>query len=644
MNKPLLVLATTLSLSTLGAAQTPLFTTPHNELRNPDFETITQDNKISEWTLPDGATSDTQIFRQGQKSLKLQAKPAQQSIDTLIPGTKIRFGAWVRGEGVQGDVILKVSGKDAVAQTAPLTGTFDWTWRETTFTLPDVPGAISVELIPGTEGTVWFDGMVVQPQLEPMQVFLRRPNYRNLLPVGNRGPLQAQIELVDSKELPSQLTVAWELKDSKGKVLTRGSKPLPTSTLHYSIEAPLKSSLPVGEYRWDFALKSANGQPLQQVQKAIQVVAKMPEVYLDHEGRTIRNGKPFFTLGIYLGEKNDSTADHLQRIAKAGFNTVLDYQHGHFQEDAERYMDDAQKNNLAVIFSLKDLYNETSGAFVDPKLDANVVAEKLVSRVKNHPALLAWYTNDESAPAIMPLLQQRYDALKKWDKNHPTFITLFREGQYGKYFPTTDITSSDWYPYGWAPWSDVSKLIRETRDSTRGSLGLWTVTQIHNGTLYRGGDTPQLPDYTPTYEGMKNFAFQAIAEGSNGVIFYSYFDLWYDSTKREKKQAAFDERWPDVARLASELRSYAPVLENGETVPAKVVSGDLAVRVLKYQNKLYLFTANPMDEARTLSVQLPGAWKAANPVSGTVSVANNQSRWEYQIPSRASGLFVLNAR
>jgi len=639
MYKKVLLLVTALMALSVGSrAQTQLFTSSHNELNNADFETVNKEQKIQKWILPDNAVADISVFHGGKIALKLNGKSAQQKIDTILPGETVHFGAWMRGENVQGNAFVKVAGDNTSAQTKPLTGTFDWTWCESTFTLPLDSRKFPIELNPGQSGNVWFDGVTVQRQLPPMQVFLCWPNYRNLLPANNKQSLRAEIEWVDSSALPNSLVLNHELKDKQGKLIARETSVVKNNNETQEIQLALKSTLPIGDYEWNFQLQSSEGNIWEQVSKAIHVVSQMPKVYIDETGRTIRNGKPFFPFGIYLGEKNDDTNEDLARIAKAGFNTILSYRYGQFKPDPERYMNDAQKNNLAVIFSVKDLYAKTPGAYADPKSDPIAITEKLVNQFKDNPALLAWYTNDESAPVSMPRLQNKYDQIKKLDPNHPAFITLFREGQYGKYFSTTDIISSDWYPFGWAPWSDVSKWTQDAKSATRGALGLWTVTQIHNGTLYRGGDKPQDPVYTPTYQAMKNFAFQAIANGANGLLFYSYFDLWYDTTKREKSQAAFDKRWPDVVKVASDINSLIPILENGKDVPVKVLSGAIAVRAIECQNQLYLIAANPDVKVRRLSVQLPGIWKTPN---GKTRVANGGTLWEYDLAPRDSIIINL---
>jgi hypothetical protein len=631
MYRKVLLLLALISTSIACQAQ-QLLISRTNALANADFESVKQ-GKIEQWKLPDNAADDDAQFHDGKISLKLNGKAARQEIAIVPAGTTVRFGVWMRGENVQGVADIDAASDGISAHTAPLTGTFNWTWRESTFTIPTDSRHFTVHLNPGSGGTVWFDGAVVQQLVPPMQVFLRWPNYRHLLPRNNNAPLCAAVELADSDGLPQSLHLESTFKNATGTVIARADFALKDGRKTQFVELPLRQHLQNGDYNWHFTLKTNTGKILQETAQPVHVVEKMPQVYIDKTGRMIRNGKPFFPFGIYLGEKNDSTDADLARISAAGFNTIIDYQYGYKGEDPQHYMDDAQKNNLAVIFSLKDLYHNMPGAYADSKLDTDAVTEKLVDQFKSYPALLAWYTNDESAPINMPLLREKYEQVKMLDPDHPTFITLFREGQYGKYFSTTDITSSDWYPYGWAPWSDVSKWTQDAKSSTRGALGVWTVTQIHNGTLYRGGDKPQDPVYTPTYQAMKNFAFQAIANGANGLLFYSYFDLWYNTTKREKSQAAFDKRWPDVAKVASDIRAIIPILENGEDVPIKVLSGGVAVRAVNHQNQLYLFTANPYGQARQLSVQLAGAWKTS---VGKTTAKDNGTLWEYNFAPRDS--------
>ena len=338
--KVLLLLA--LLFTSIACQAQQQFIARTNALANADFENV-QQGKIEQWKLPDNAAGDDAQFHDGKISLKLNGKAAQQDIAIVPAGETVRFGAWMRGENVQGDADMEAASDSASARTAPLTGTFDWTWRESTFTLPADSRHFTIHLNPGASGTVWFDGAVVQPLVPPMQLFLRWPNYRHLLPQNNNAPLRAAVELADSDELPQSLHLESTFKNTMGTVIARANFVLKNGSQTQFVELPLRQQLQNGNYNWYFTLKTSAGKILQETAQSIYVAEKMPQVYIDKTGRLIRNGKPFFPFGIYLGEQNDSTDADLARISTAGFNTVINYQYGYKGENPQRYMDDAQK-------------------------------------------------------------------------------------------------------------------------------------------------------------------------------------------------------------------------------------------------------------------------------------------------------------
>lgn len=621
-------------------APQPLFTIATNEVRNADFEEV-EGPKILQWTLPDNAAIETKITHSGKTALFLSGKAAQQEIMSVIPGETIRLGGWMRGENVQGEAFIKVAGREETsAATKALSGDFDWVWQEVIFTVPASHGQMTLSLNPGSGGKVWFDGLTMQRQLPPMQLFPQWPNYRGLLPKGDRHPLRAAIELADSPDLPTGLTLRTLLQNRAGKVILQKAVVLKNHPASQTVQLAVQRPLEHGVYQWKFSLQTADGRVLQEISTPIETVEKMPAVYIDGKGRTIRNGKAFFPFGIFLGEQNDHTEEHMVRIKAAGFNTLIDYRHGHFTPSPETYMNNAQKHGMAVIYSVKDLYRGHYG-FADPELNPDPIAVELIEKFRNHPATLAWYINDEFAPESMADLKAMYKRVRNLDPNHPAYSVLYQVDQIQKYFDSTDIIGSDPYPFGWAPWSMVADWTQKAKAATRNSLGMWQVTQIHNGSVYNIAQKADTPIYRPSYEGMRNMAFQAIAGGANGLIFYSYFDLWYADGNRQKDQASFDARWPEVAKLGQEIRALIPVFENGKDVPLTVQSGDVAVRGLEYGGELYLFTANPETSDKSLSVVLPGRWEVSSAKDGVTVGVNGDTKWEFALPGRGVGVIRL---
>ena len=108
-------------------------------------------------------------------------------------------------------------------------------------------------------------------------------------------------------------------------------------------------------------------------------------------------------------------------------------------------------------------------------------------------------------------------------------------------------------------------------------------------------------------------AWQCIAEGATGLVFYSWFDV------KRNPDVTFDRQWDGLKRLAAEIDRMAPILLSTETVP------DVAVRygesaadeatwlrhlVRRAGGKLYVFAVNDGDGAGRVDFTLPQAAKA----------------------------------
>ena len=131
-------------------------------------------------------------------------------------------------------------------------------------------------------------------------------------------------------------------------------------------------------------------------------------------------------MGIYLSPTND---DEMARVSAGGFNTILSYGYGN-SKDAGAYLARAQKNNLKVVYSLKDMYPGRHG-YGDEAFD---IATNHIKTLRDNLALLAWYTNDELDTNWMAKLQKTYDLVKQLDPNHPAFQVLYQMDILEKYF------------------------------------------------------------------------------------------------------------------------------------------------------------------------------------------------------------------
>jgi hypothetical protein len=211
----------------------------------------------------------------------------------------------------------------------------------------------------------------------------------------------------------------------------------------------------------------------------------------------------------------------------------------------------------------------------------------IVNEYKDHPAVLMWYTNDELGPTWLPQLEGHQQLIQALDYNHPTWSVLYEAAEinmYGfprdytetcsilvrcflfslphplnsselwhpslrRYIDTCDTIGTDPYP---VPDHNVS-MVRDWANDTRRLLGgtkaIFEVIQAHNNKNY-GHATGR----TPTFNETRSMVWQAIAEGANGIFYYSYFDI------ERNPDVPFETQWGRLSTVSKEVSSFAPCL------------------------------------------------------------------------------------
>ena len=109
-------------------------------------------------------------------------------------------------------------------------------------------------------------------------------------------------------------------------------------------------------------------------------------------------------------------------------------------------------------------------------------------------------------------------------------------------------------------------------------------------------------------------SWQAIVNGANGLIYYSFFDL-----RKPMVKIPFEESFGRVCRVAAEIKPFIPVIMSIEPAPtAKLVKGDgVDIRIWNYESATYLLAVNSEKEAVAAEVSLDKAFAEASNVLGT---------------------------
>jgi len=341
---------------------------------------------------------------------------------------------------------------------------------------------------------------------------------------------------------------------------------------------------------------------------------------IDGQNRLIVDGKPFFPLGFYAGRN----LDDLRAMADSPFNCVLDY--GVTAQDIEttrKYLDEAHRLGVKIIFCVNDVYpSATYRKKLGDWVGNDAILEGVVTTFREHPALIAWYNNDEIAFEKKEEIEGYYRRIKKLDPNHPQLMVHYRPGSYRTFVNAYDIVGVDLYPIPKHPVTQLSDRIDIAWKEIEGKKPVWAVPQTFAWYQHRKPEDPndtlgrrRLPmpnewndGRAPTYEETRGMTYLALVHRANGIIYWCYYNMSY--------LPDFVERWHFMKRIGAEVKELFPVLLSPEEMPVSIEPENDAIHCLMKvcDGKRYLLAVNASREPHRPSFGVPAG------VSGSVKV------------------------
>ena len=307
------------------------------------------------------------------------------------------------------------------------------------------------------------------------------------------------------------------------------------------------------------------------------------KVWIDAHHRTIVDGKPFFPLGMYF---RYATASNVEVYADSPFNCLMAYKY-----PTKEQLDFCQTKGLKVIYNLQGEFNAPDGG-------ATWVRET-IGRFRGHPAVLAWYVNDEHPLADIPRLAVRQRWVEEQDPDHPTWSVQDVFPEIRHYLGTYDVLGMDPYPVPKKPIGKVISSLREARRGTFGTRAVWQVPQAFAWGWMKRPDTRGWR--APTAEEMANMTWQAIAGGANGIVYYGFHRLM---EPHEDPEDAFDPMWRRVKSVAAEVAKCIPVFLLDEPAPRVTDCPDeIAVRTWRKGHHVYALIVNCTDRPQKAEIR-----------------------------------------
>jgi hypothetical protein len=530
---------------------------------------------------------------------------------------KIIVDAWVEGEqpGQLGLKLRDTAGNDS--WTTHIT-VHPHQWNRAELLIREAAADSDVRLVkevvlyalrPTNTFTLVVDHLRLEPAEPPAlaQFLLRHPNYRGWILPGER---EAEVEIAvapyEHGYQPRDLRLRLEISTGSYHRTVERRWSEDTNRLAIAVEgaAPGDAMLKATIHSRNRELASRTW-PLRIL--TTSEVAGL-KVYVDRANRLIVDGRPFFPLGWY-GSVDEA---QLAEIADSPFNCLLAYGTDLVPpEQMRRFLDRMQVAGLRLVYCLNDVY--PTATYLEGKAWEGIrgndaIAAAVVAAYRDHPAVLAWYLNDELPHALAPRLEDYYHRVQSGDPAHPCFIVLCNRSEL-TYFPqTTDILGVDPYPIPREPVTRVADFVTVARQAVRDNQPVWLVPQAFAWYQYnsRNPDRGHLPadeelraGRAPTYEEERCMTYLGLIHGAKGLIYYCYYDL--------RVLPQYRQMWGWMKSIAAEVKTLTPALMSTESAGAWSLTpkeSPVQASLFRQGNRLYLLAANPAQTARRVDFDL----------------------------------------
>ena len=280
---------------------------------------------------------------------------------------------------------------------------------------------------------------------------------------------------------------------------------------------------------------------------------KLPprRVWIDSRNRLIVDGKPFFMLGMYWRRITESELDV---FCPSPFNTVLPCQ----RPDRSQF-DLCAARGLKMCYPFEHRYDI-------PGENTNVA--RIVNELKDHPALLLWYLNDERPVSLVRQVQARHDLILSLDGQHPTWTVSDKPVNVKSFLGSYEIIGTDVYPIGNAlpgypfPIENVLQYAITAKRRSYGLYPMWHVPQAFSWGWFRKGMKEYIDMRYPTRTELRQMTWQYIAAGANGIMYYAFNALRDNFTGKE-----FTARWKELKEIAAEVKRFEDIFLSGDEPP-----------------------------------------------------------------------------
>jgi len=604
-----------------GLVSYPVPVISDNLLTNPGFEEINPANgKPTGWTFTSAFSVDA-TSHSGSYSAMVKDAPSYAYADsayktvTLTKGN-YRIGGWIKTDltdvSPKGVRISLVGG----SQIATVVGITDWEYYSATNIAIPADGNYTYKLELYTEpaGTARFDDLELRKEFYPVQAFMLYPNYRGLLYEDKSQTIKLDISvdpypgktyadyvvqnIIEVESTHVQLSTSTTNASANFKVTFEGTG-LQSDTPYLLRTLLLNKSDNSVVYEY----------PAYRIIKVSATTRSTMKAWFDEDQRYIIDGKPTFILGVYdsgggynigadwwinrlaNGTVTSNYADS-RRLFELPINFYLNYWLGQTSSSVVNSITSALYSKKINYISTNNQFGSYPYTFDYFSIDTDPT---FLPGIASNPGLLGFYMSDESLTYMAPTLFKVYDKIRTGKPDGLVFGAEMYPNAIPAWRDITDLIAMDPYPkQRAAPWlfNQVADWTLATRVGTKFSRPVSTVIQFWLGT----GTTE-----FPTYDEIRNMSYMAIAEGSNGLIYWSIGNglgalattcnsslLWTGCPERVN-------RFENLKSVMNEIKSLEPALTAVDS-PTLLLSNSnptaIHTRVKFADGKGYLIASN----------------------------------------------------
>ncbi len=590
-----------------------------NLLDNDDFEEgpasweMVRGSEIEEHGGYNGSRG-LHVWRTDEKEYDFVRQPVQ-----LETGRTYRLTAWVKAEDCKETVAciaveyFDESGKYLAGNYnwSP-EGTFDWTRREVVARPPEGTDhcRVALYLERGGTGQAWFDAVGLTPFDCPPELFIVHPLQGQMRTSGESVRLAVHcLDGILPEGYPDGWRVRLHVVSASGEAVREAA--MKAGGVRLALD-----DLPAGEVTLRAELCNAAGETVSRAERTL--LALTPEqrrdaapagaCVIDERGRAIVDGRPFLPIGLFNWEF--SNPDDLARLVASPFNCFMPYYSIGLTLPRQNHpplnyakiralLDVLHRNGKKVIFCIKDFYPGVGSLdylrrFVRDKwepefVDMDGLVAGLVTELRDHPALLAWYVNDEIRLSRVSMVNARREQVNRLDPWHPTWGVLCHLDEMPFFDHAHDVVGVDAYPLERIDRPRTQRSVATSMDAVAesGLAACWAVPQLFNWGNYRtGANQPErYREYiNPSEEEMRSMTLLMAIRGAKGFVFYCDHDLkrpYFVCNPPLEPPEVFANRWHDVVEVATLLQRLAPFLlsdHDSEPVEAELLRGEAELR------------------------------------------------------------------